>query len=132
MDNSLSPVPATPQTVARFLYIWHVPPSIQLLTTTYQLLISSTKYYGHAINVRNYFMIKLVLMGIKRRLGDAVRQMVPLSTSQILLMYEHLDISYVLTHAWWAAIILSFLLSCASLILSQTLCHGAPNTYLFA
>ena len=108
VDNDLSPIPADPQTVARFLvYLSHT-----VKYTTINNYVSAInklhEYYGHHVNFRDIFMVKLILSGLRRQLGDGVVQKIPLSPSQLLQMYKFVDLKDPTLHAMWCGIMLSF------------------------
>ena len=72
VDNNLVPLPAQPQTVARFLV--YLARSVKYSTVNNYLSAINKlhEYYGHEGNFRDIFMVQLVLSGLKRRLGDTV------------------------------------------------------------
>ena len=98
-DNKLPAVPADPQTVARFLV--YLARSVKYVTVNNYLsaIIRLHDYYNHATNFRNYFLIKLVLRGIKRQLGDTSNQKIPLTPRKLLSIHSHLDFSQPATAA---------------------------------
>ena len=53
-------------------------------------------------------MIKLVLSGIKRQLGDTPDQKIPLTPAQLMLIQQYLDMSDPTVRALWCGIVLSF------------------------
>ena len=107
-DNDLVAIPAEPQTIARFVVF--LARSVKYITiNNYVSAINRLHdYYGHHINFRDYFLIKLVLMGLKRQLGDNSIQKLPLTPQQLLQIHSHLDLSNRNTLAMWCAIVLSF------------------------
>ena len=107
-DNKLTAVPADSHTIARFLV--YLARSVKYVTiNNYVSAINKLHdYYGYHVNFRDIFIVKLVLSGHKRQMGDEVTQKIPLSTAQLLDMYKLLDLSDDLSQAMWCAIILSF------------------------
>ena len=52
--------------------------------------------------------MKMVLAGIKRQLGDYVKQKMPLTPNQMLQIYATLDMNDLNVSAMWCALVLSF------------------------
>ena len=107
-DNDLIPVPADAQTVSRFLVFLARSVKYSTVNSYMSAIIKLHEYYGHPVNFREIFMVKLVLSGLKRRLGDSVIQKMPLTISQLLAMYGLVDSDNILSQAMWCGIILSF------------------------
>ena len=107
-DNDLVPLPAEPRTVARFL-VFQARTTRYVTVNNYLSAINRLHaFYGHQINFREYFIIKLVMAGIKRQLGDFSRQKIPLTPEQMQGIYATLDVSDDTVKAMWCALMLSF------------------------
>ena len=79
-------------------------------------------FYGHEIDFRQSFIIKLVLAGIKRQLGDLTVQKIPLTPNQMLQIYGLLDLTNESISTMWAALMFSFrTLLCKSNMVPDTL-----------
>lgn len=104
----MHPVPAEVLTIARFLV--HLGTTCVYSTCNNYLsaVISLHKFMGHHDNFRDYYVVKLVLLGLGRRLGKNVQQKVGINPSQFLKMYSLIDIRDVNVLTKWAALILSF------------------------
>ena len=106
--NTLTPLPASAHTVARFL-VWQAKSSKFVTVNNYlSAIISLHRFYGHEVDFRNQFLIQLVLKGLKAQLGQETKQMQPLSVAQLNDIYIKLDKSVDLNLTLWTAIILSF------------------------
>ena len=69
-DYGLIPIPASPETVARFI-VWQSRCSKYSTCNNYLSAITVLhKFYGHDVDFREYFLIKLVMKGLKSTLGD--------------------------------------------------------------
>ena len=107
-DNELNSIPAEPQTVARFLVYLARTVKYSTINNYVSAINRLHDYYGHHVNFRETFLIKLVLAGIKRQLGDCTIQKIPLTPCQLLCMFASLDMDNSLIHALWCGIILCF------------------------
>lgn len=107
-DRSLTPMPAHVLTIARFLV--HLGSTCVYSTCNNYLsaVISLHKFMGHHQNFRDCYIIKLVLMGLGRRLGKNVQQKIGITPSQFLQMYSKINLKDVNVLTKWAALILSF------------------------
>ena len=107
-SNDLIPMPAEPRTVARFL-VFQARTCKYVTVNNYMSAINRLHaFYGYKINFREIFMIKLVLSGIKRQLGDKSTQKIPLTTTQMRSMYDTLDWEDINVRSKWCALMLSF------------------------
>ena len=107
-DYGLVPLPALPNTVARFL-VWQSRTSKYSTVNNYlSAIIVLHKFYGHDCDFRDNFFIKLVLKGIKNVLGDTVKQKQPLTVEQLVQMYNSLDLDSELELILWTVVITSF------------------------
>ena len=107
-DNGLIAIPAEAQTIARFLVFLSRSVKYGTINNYVSAINRLHNYYGHQINFRDFFMVKLVFMGIKRQLGDFIVQKIPLTPKHLLRMYGCLDVSNRNMLAMWCGIILSF------------------------
>ena len=107
-DNNLVAIPADPQTVSRFIVFLARTVKYVTVNNYISAINKLHECYGHRVNFRDYFMVKLVLMGIKRRLGDISIQKIPLTPSQLLTIHSKLDLSKMNVRAMWCGIVLSF------------------------
>ena len=101
-ENDLIPLPSEAQTVARFL----VRSSKYSTVNNYLSAINKPhEYYGYATNFRDMLMIKLLLNGTRRRLGDSCEQKLPLTPTQLFLIYSRVDLSARPNHAMWCGLV---------------------------
>ena len=104
----LTPLPATPRTVARFL-VWQSKSSKYSTCNNYlSAIVVLHKYYGYDVEFRENFMIKLVLKGIKSVLGDKTVQKRPFTVDELMSMYAALDFTSQEELLCWSAMITSF------------------------
>ena len=107
-SNGLQPLPADHRTVCRFL-VWLARNSKYSTINNYLSAISVLhKYYGFDEDFRSSFLIKLVLQGLKRRLGCVVVQKLPFTVQQLRDMYWVFDHSDKLMLALWAVMMFCF------------------------
>lgn len=87
MDTRLEPLPADVLTVARFLI--HLGQSSRFTTVTNYLsaVINLHRYYGYDGDFRSYYIIKMILAGLKRILGGLSTPKDPLTPGQLRRMY---------------------------------------------
>lgn len=106
--NGLTPVPASVTTIARFLI--HLGSSCAYSTCNNYISGITTlhKFMGHSSDFRQYFVIKLVLKGLAKRLGTNVNQKIGLTLANFKDIYNKLDLSDVNTLTKWAALMLAF------------------------
>ena len=107
-DNDLIPLPATHHTVARFLVFQSRTSKYSTVNNYVSAINKLHQFYGHNVNFRESFLVKLTLAGIKRQLGDFVHQKIPLTPEQLKAIYDQLDMSDASVSTMWCAIILSF------------------------
>ena len=107
-ELELKALPADTHTVARFL-IWQSRSSKYSTCNNYLSAINVLhRFYGFDIDFREFFLIKLVMKGLKSILGDHVKQKRPFSVEELQRMFERLDFSSENEMLCWAVIILSF------------------------
>lgn len=107
MDVEAVPLPADVLTVSRFLI--HLGQTCQFSTVTNYLsaVNSLHRYYGHDIDFRMYFVIKMILAGLKRILGSVSVPKDPLTVTQLRQMYVCLE-NTEFEELCWLAICFSF------------------------
>ena len=100
------PLPASTETVSRFL-VWLARTCKYSTINNYvSAVVSLHKFHGYDPQFRDSFFIKMVLKGLKRRLGDKTVQMQPFSLMNLKGMYEKLDHS--IEELLWTILIVSF------------------------
>ena len=107
-DNCLIAIPAETQTVVRFLVFLARSVKFSTINNYMSAINKLHEYYGHSVNYRDFFMIKLVLSGPKSQLGDDTVQKILLTPRQLLQMHKLIDLQDPFMHAMWCAIVLSF------------------------
>ena len=107
-DNDLIPLPASHHTVARFLVFQARSSKYSTVNNYLSAIVKLHQFYGHDADFRGSFLIKLVLAGIKRQLGDFTKQKIPLSPQQMMNIYVKLDLSNTAVRIMWCALIFSF------------------------
>ena len=102
-DNEFLPLPASSRTVSRFL-VFQARSSKYSTVNNYLSVINRLhQFYGYQIDFREFYLIEMVLSGIKRQLGDTVKQ-----KRQMLHIYVQLDMSDEFVATSWCALIFSF------------------------
>lgn len=101
-------MPASVITVARFLI--HLGASCAYSTCNNYLsgIITLHKLMGHPSDFRDYFVIKLILKGLAKRLGTHVNQKIGLTPSDFKSIYAKLDFSDVNILTQWTALMFAF------------------------
>ena len=121
-QHGLQPLPASANTVARFL-VWQSRSSKFSTCNNYLSAINTLhKFYGCDIDFRQVFLVKLVLKGLKSTLGNTTIQKIPFSVEELMAMYRSLDFNSELEMLCWTVIIVSFrtLLRKSNLVPSTT------------
>ena len=107
-SNNLQPLPEDHRTLSRFL-VWIARNSKYSTVNNYLSAISVLhKYYGFDADFRDSFLIKLVLQGLKRKLGCQVAHKLPFPIGQLRSMYEVFDHTNKCMMALWAVMIFCF------------------------
>ena len=107
-SNGLQPLPADHKTVSRFL-VWIARDSKYSTVNNYLSAISVLhKYYGFDADFRDSFLIKLVLQGLKRKLGCKVIQKLPFTVDQLHCMYAVFDHTDRLMLDLWSVMVFCF------------------------
>lgn len=107
-STGLVPIPAEVQTVLRFLAHISVNRKYSTVNNYLSAINSLHKYYGHEVNFREYFVIKMCLSGLKYDLGTHVNSKIPLTPRQLTDIYYLLDWSDPNVLVCWTAVIFSF------------------------
>lgn len=106
--NSLTPVPAETLTVARFIVNLGLTCVFSTCNNYVSAIVSLQRFFGYDPQLRESFLIQLVLKGLGRNLGKQVNQKIGLTPEQLLDIYKKLDFDNVNVLTKWAAIILAF------------------------
>ena len=106
-DNDIQAMPASHETVTRFLVFLARTCKFSTVNNYSSAVNRLHLFYGYKIDFRDSFLIKLVLAGIKRQLGDfsAQKNSSPL---QMLCIYKLLDMSDIRIATMWCALMFSF------------------------
>ena len=121
--HGLQPLPASAQTVSRFL-VWQAHDTKFSTVNNYLSAINALhRFYGHDIDFRRVFLIKLVLRGIRNTLGDTVFQRQPFTVPQLVIMFNRMDKSNDLNMILWSVVITSF----RSLLRKSNLVHNGSQ-----
>lgn len=103
----LTPLPAECTTVCRFLVIQSRRSKYSTLNNYVSAINVLHRFYGYDINFRDYYLLRLVMAGLKQKLGSAVEQKHPLTFDQLLTIRRMLpETEYNMT--MWAAVIFGF------------------------
>lgn len=86
LDNGLLPFPASLCTVARFLIFKARTSKYGTVNNYLSAIINLHKYHGHNVDFRGCYFMKLLMEGLRQRLGDSVQQAACLSPNQLLEM----------------------------------------------
>ena len=102
----LVPIPAQPQTIVRFLI--HLSTYCKYCSIINYLSAINVlhRHFGHSVTFQDVFTIKLVTRGLRRILGDAQEQKLPI-TPDILKRIRPL-LSTDVDSGYWAAILIGF------------------------
>lgn len=108
IDHGLTPMPASPKTIARFLS--DLGQSCKYTTVVNYLSSITTmhKFYGYQPEFRDSYYLMMAVKGIKVNIGSGVHQMVALSPKQLLQMYAHISVLDLFETSCWASIVFSF------------------------
>ena len=126
-DIGESPLPASVETVGRFLVWLGRDCKYSTINNYMSAVISLHKFYAYETDYRASLFLKMILKGLKARVGSETVQMQPFALENIKDMYTNLDKSdeYVMT--LWAIVITSFrsLLRKSNLVPTSTqdVCH---------
>ena len=101
------PLPSDIRTIVRFLVYLARDCKYSTVNNYLSAVISLHRFYGYDVQFRESFLVKLVLRGLKARLGDHRVQMQLLTVEQLKRIYE-LCVVTPLDHVLWTIVILSF------------------------
>lgn len=107
-ENGLSPLPATVSTVLRFVADLSLSCKFNTINNYISAVNRLHKFYGYDTDFRTYFAMQLCIAGLKKKLGTATEQKIPLSVHQLSDMYACLDLSIIENRVMWCGIIFSF------------------------
>ena len=108
IDMGLKALPADPSTVSRFLVFLARSCKFSTINNYLSAINVLHKFYGHGIDYRQYYLIQLILKGLKRQLGTQLDQSRPFSKNQLIAMYATLDLTNDMDIILWSALIFSF------------------------
>lgn len=102
---SLLPLPADVSTIARFLV--HTGQNTRYVTVNNYMsaLNSLHKFYGFDVDYRSYYLIKLILKGLKSMDEGSSSARIPFTIQQLDLMYARMNHDYYNETCWLAVII---------------------------
>ena len=102
----LVPIPAQPQTIVRFLI--HLSTYCKYCSIINYLSAINVlhRHFGHSVTFQDVFTIKLVTRGLRRILGDAQEQKLPITPD--ILKRIHPLLSTDMDSGYWAAILIGF------------------------
>ena len=121
-DINQVPLPATSQTVSRFLVFLGRTCKYSTINNYLSAVVALHKFYGYPSEFRTSYLIKMLLRGLKAQLGDMTIQMQPLSVEQLERIHSDV-VSTELDKTIWAMLILSF----RSLLRKSNLVPDAPD-----
>lgn len=107
-QNGLVPVPADVLTIARFLLYKSRTSKFNTVNNYFSAIIALHKYHGFEDDYHSTYFMKLVMEGLRHRLGDTVRQAESLSVVQLREMAKFVDHSDWKQFMLWGSIVLSF------------------------
>lgn len=107
-SRGLIGLPASTLTVARFMTYLARSCKFSTINNYLSSIIVLHKYYGHTADFRDTFYIQLVTRGLKRILGDAPCQSIPLSPEQLLSCHNTIDGKVSTENSCWAAVVFCF------------------------
>lgn len=108
VDHGLTPMPASPRTVARFLSELGLTCKYSTIVNYLLSITTMHKFYGYDTDFRDSYYLSMAVKGIKVKIGSEVHHMVALSPNQLIQMYAYVSLLDEFQVACWAAIIFSF------------------------
>lgn len=106
--NGLEPVPASVLTIARFLLYKSQSSKFSTVNNYFSAIVSLHKYHGFDADYRSTYFMKLLMEGLRHRLGDAVQQSESLTVVQLKDMSKFVNFSDDREVMLWGSIVLSF------------------------
>lgn len=107
-QNGLIPVPATVLTIARFSLFKSKTSKYNTVNNYFSAIVALHRYHGFDDDYRSTYFMKLLMEGLRHRLGDKVTQAEPLTVSQLKSMSGFVDYSDWKQFMLWGSIVLSF------------------------
>lgn len=95
-------------TIARFLLYKSRTSKFSTVNNYFSAIVALHRYHGFEDDYRSTYFMKLLMEGLRHRLGDAVRQAESLSVPQLKAMAEFVDHSDWKKFMLWCSIGLSF------------------------
>lgn len=108
IDHGLTPLPATPRTIARFLSDLALTCKYTTIVNYLSSITTMHKFYGFEPKFRDSYYLSMAVKGIKVNLGSEVHQMMALTPKELLHMYLFVSITDQFEAACWSAIVFSF------------------------
>lgn len=103
----LCPLPADCTTICRFLIVLSRTCKFSTINNYMSAINILHRFYGYDANYREQFLTKLVMAGLKQKLGTAVEQKIPLTIELLYDIRKKLP-SDVLNETYWTIIVLGF------------------------
>ena len=107
-DIGAIPLPANTKTIGRFLVHLSKDCKYSTINNYLSAIVSLHKFYGYVPDFRESFYIKMILRGLKNKLGTHSDQKQPFSIEQLRLMYLTLDVASTTDEILWTILITSF------------------------
>lgn len=108
IQHGLTPLPASPRTVARFLSDLALTCRYSTVVNYLSSITTMHRFYGFQPEFRESYYLSMAVLGIKMRLGSEVCQKVGLTPQQLLSMYIFVSLGDPFQRVCWAAIVFSF------------------------
>lgn len=108
IQYGLTPLPASPRTVARFLSDLALTCRYTTVVNYLSSITTMHRFYGYQSDFRDSFYLSMSVRGVKMNLGSETRQKVALSPQELLSMYVFVSLGDPFHRACWSAIIFSF------------------------
>lgn len=103
----LVPLPAECTTICRFLIVMSRTCKFSTINNYMSAINILHRFYGYEAYYRDQFLTKLVLAGLKQKLGTAVEQKLPLSIDQLYEIRKRLPLNE-LNLTYWTVIVFGF------------------------
>ena len=108
ISMGLAALPADVSTTARFLVYLSRTCKFSTINNYLSAVNVLHKYHGHDIDFRKFYLIQLIVRGLKRQLGTNVVQSRPFSKDELLCMYNNMDHSSSPDLVMWTAVTFLF------------------------
>lgn len=122
----LCPMPANCTTLCRFLIVQARTSKYSTINNYVSAVNILHKFYGYTVDFRQFFLTKLVLSGLKARLGGGVTQKHALTFENLSLIRELLPMSE-MNRSLWCAVVFAFR---TLLQKSNIVSEGATDTHV--